>query len=85
MAVSKRKDQIGSLIREVETLTKGLRDALRKQAESLPKDIQKIADRLRKRAVMVAAQVEKYAHEVRVELEGEKKKAPAKRAARKRK
>lgn len=70
---SKSMDEVRSLIGEVEGLAKGLRSALRKQAAALPKELDALAARLRKRAAHAASQVEKYAHNVRVELENGKK------------
>lgn len=64
---------------EVEALVKRLRADIRKRARQagVDKRLRMTADRMRKRAVMVAAQVEKYARHVRKELEGGAK--PAKR------
>jgi hypothetical protein len=79
----KRRDEVRSLIEEVEGLAKGLRSSLRKQAAALPKDLKALAGRLRKRAAHAAGQVEKYAHEIRIELEnGKKKPGRMKRTAR---
>jgi hypothetical protein len=75
MAAKKRSDQVGALVADVEALAKRLRAGIRKQRTALPKDMKATAARLRKRAAHAAAQVEKYVHEVRVELEGAAKKA----------
>jgi hypothetical protein len=79
MAEKKRGDRIGALVSEVEALAKRLRADIRKRARQagVDKRLRMTADRMRKLAVMVAAQVEKYAHHVRKELEGGAK--PAKR------
>ena len=69
MATKKRSDQIGKLITEVEAQAKRLRAGIRKRAAALPKELKTMAARLRKAAAHAAAQVEKYAHEIRVELE----------------
>ena len=74
---TKKKDRISALVAEVESLAKRLRTDIRKRAEEagLAKNLRKAADQLRKRAAAVAAQVEKYLHELRVELEGRPKAA----------
>ena len=81
------QDRIRGLIKEVESLAKGLRADLRKRADVTPvlKEVQKAADRMRRQAGAAAGQVEKYVHSIRKELEkGTKKKtATKKRAARK--
>ena len=73
-------DRINRLIREVEGLAKRLQTDIRKrvQAGRLLKNLQAAADQLRKRAATAAAQVEKYVHQLRTELERGAK--PAKRA-----
>jgi len=80
---TKKRDRIADLIKEVEALAKRLRADIRKRAKAtgVPKNLQAAADRLRKQAAMVAGMVEKYAHELRKELEGGSK--PAKQTARK--
>jgi hypothetical protein len=70
MATKKRRDQIGKIVDGVETLARRLGTTIRKQAVALPKDLEVMANRLRKQAAHAAAQVEKYVHELRVELEG---------------
>jgi hypothetical protein len=82
----KNVDQVKSIILEVEGLAKRLRTGIRQQAKALPKELNTLATRLRKRAAEAAAQVEKYVHQLRVELEGSavksrKIKRPARRAA----
>ena len=77
-----RSDGIAAVIREVEDLAKRLRSDVRKRvaAVGVPKDLPILAAKLRKRAAAAAEQVEKYAHQVRMELErGAKKPAKAKR------
>jgi hypothetical protein len=84
MTTKKQHDRVGTLIKEVEGLAKRLRTDLRKRAEAAGflKNLKAVADQLRKRAAMAAAQVEKYVHEIRKELEAGAK--PAKRAKPKR-
>jgi hypothetical protein len=80
MAVKKRgEDRISALVREVETLAKRLRTDITKRARAagVEKRLRTTADRMRKLAASIAAQVEKYAHDVRKGLEGGAK--PAKR------
>lgn len=80
MATKKRgQDRIGALVREVEALAKRLRADIRKRAREagLEKRLRVTADRMRKLAANIAGQVEKYAHEIRKELEPGAK--PAKR------
>jgi len=73
------RERIASLIKDVEKAAKQLRSDIRKRAQAAPKNLQKVADRLRKGGADVAAQVEKYVHELRVSLQGGK--PAAKRAA----
>lgn len=77
------QDRIHGLIKEVESLAKGLRANLRKRADvsSVLKEAQKAADRMRRQAATAAGQVEKYVHTIRKELE---KGTPTKTASRKR-
>jgi hypothetical protein len=80
MAANKRgEDRIGALVREVEALARRLRADIRKRARAagVEKRLRVTADRMRKLAASIVAQVEKYAHEIRKELEGGAK--PAKR------
>jgi hypothetical protein len=70
------------MIADVEALAKRLRTDIRKRAEAggLLKNLRAMAEQLRKRAARAAAQVEKYVHQVRMELEAAGKSAkPAKR------
>lgn len=77
--------RIAALIREVEDAAKRLRTEIRKRAEAakLPKDLEKMAAQLRKSAASLAGYVEKYAHDVRRELEGGAAKPARKKAVRK--
>jgi hypothetical protein len=86
MATKKRSDEVGAIVADVEALAKRVRAGVRKQKTALPKDLKVMAGRLRKRAAHAAGQVEKYVHEIRLDLEGKTKvkKATAKRPARKR-
>jgi hypothetical protein len=85
MATKKQGDRIGAMVKEVEKLAKQLRADVGKRAAAtgLPKNLKAAADRLRKLAAALAAQVEKYAHEVRKDLEGGGK--PARKRPRRRK
>ena len=78
MAKKRPSDRAGKLVAEVEALAKRLRSDVRKRISEtgLPKRLQKAAADLRKRAAAAAAQVEKYVHDIRTELEGAPKKAP---------
>ncbi|MCX8072371.1 MAG: hypothetical protein N3C12_07965 [Candidatus Binatia bacterium] len=71
MADKGRNDRITQLVREVENVAKQLRNEIRKRVEGtgILKQWQSTANELRKRAAAVAAQVEKYAREVRQDLE----------------
>jgi len=73
------QDRIARLIRDVEKAAKQLRREFRKRAKAAPKNLQAVADRLRKGGLDVFAQVEKYVHELRVSLAG--KPAPKPRTA----
>jgi hypothetical protein len=79
----KREDRIAGLIKDVEAAAARLRAELRKRAKAagILKRLEAAANQLRKRAAAVAGQVEKYAHDLRTELEGRPAKA-AKRKAR---
>jgi hypothetical protein len=81
MATKKQHDRVGALIADVEALAKRLRADIRKRAEAagLLKNLQAAANQLRKRAAMAAAQVEKYVHQIRKELEASAKPAKMKR------
>lgn len=87
MAVKKpaQSDRIGTLVREVETVAKRLRTDIRKRAAAagILKQLESGANQLRKRAAAVAAQVEKYVHELRMDLERAPKAAKKTKAARK--
>ncbi len=75
------QDRIQSLIKEVESLAKGLRSNLRKRADvsNVLKEVQSAANRLRRQAASTAGHVEKYVHGLRKELEGGVKKKRAKK------
>jgi hypothetical protein len=81
-----RGTQVEAVIKEVEAIAKVLRADIRKRIEAthLPKALARAAERLRKRAAFAAMQVEKYAHELRRELENttpKKAKARPRKAA----
>ncbi len=71
MAEKGRNDRIMQLVRDVENVAKQLRTEIRKRVEEtgILKRWEATANQLRKQAATVAAQVEKYAREVRQELE----------------
>lgn len=66
----RRPDRLREVIGEIEALVKRLRAELRRAARdtAVARNIGEIATRLRKRAAVVAAQVERYLHELRIEL-----------------
>ena len=76
------RERLATLIRDVEKAARQLRSDIRKRAQAAPRSMEQAADALRKGAADIAGQVEKYIHEIRVNLEGRK---PAPRRAAKRK
>jgi hypothetical protein len=76
-----------AVIKEVEGLAKTLRADIRKRIEAvhLPKALIRAAERLRKRAAYAAGQVEKYAHQLRQDLERQVSAKPRKAAPKRRK
>lgn len=78
---TKRHDRLAKVFKEIEALAKRLRGDVRVAAREagLNKQIEKAAATLRKRAADATALVEKYAHELRMELS----KKPAKKSAKK--
>lgn len=81
---TKRHDRLAEVIREIEARARRLRADLRRAAREtgFTKNLERAAAALRKQAAVVAEQVEKYAHEIRMELA---KKGAAKRPASRRK
>ena len=75
----KHGDRVARMVAEVESAAKHLRADVRKRVKERPmlRALQKAAERLRERAAAAAGQVEKYVHQVRMELDG----APAPRRA----
>ncbi len=67
---TKRTDRLRDVIREIEALGKRLRAQLRRAARDtgVAKNLEQAAAMLRKQAALVAAQVERYVHELRMEL-----------------
>jgi hypothetical protein len=67
----KQADQITRTVAEVERAAKRLRADIRKQARKRPllRALLKAAERLRERAIAVVGQMEKYVHQVRLDLE----------------
>ena len=80
---TKKSDRLAEVIKEVEALAKRLRADLRRAANEtgLTKRLERAAAALRKQAASVAAQVEKYAHEVKLEFSRPLRKAVPKRTA----
>jgi hypothetical protein len=66
-----RRDRLSSLIRDVESAAKRLRNVIRKQASAtqLQKNLQNAAGQLRKAAAQAVGQVESYVQGIRKELE----------------
>jgi len=66
----RRSERLTAVIREIEALAKRLRADVRRAAREtgLTKNLERAAATLRKQAAEVAALVEKYAHELRMEL-----------------
>jgi hypothetical protein len=83
MASKAQTNRVGKMVAEVETLAKRLRADLRKRvrAANLPRNLNKMAADLRRRAAGAAAQVEKYVHEIRIELESTPGRKPARSRA----
>ena len=82
---TKRRARLTEVIKEIETLVKRLRAELRSavRKSGLTKNLQQAAAALRKQAALLAAQVEKYVHELRTELaRGMAVKRPASRRRR---
>jgi hypothetical protein len=91
MAKTTVRGQISDMIREVERAAKQIRNEVRKQYKATPKVLDQAASQLRRGAAEAAYQVERYIHEVRLDLEAAAKrktttakKSTAKRATKKR-
>jgi hypothetical protein len=71
MAKKKQGDRVARIVADVEKAAKRLRADVRKRVTGAPllKTLQKAAGQLRDRAAKAAGQVEKYVHEIRMELE----------------
>ena len=69
------RETLSTVIDDIEAIAKRLRSDLRKAAvaSGLDRRMRTAARQLQKQAARAAAQVERYAHEVRVELEGSRK------------
>ncbi len=80
MTGKKPSDRIGTLIADVEGLAKRLRAGIRRRAAALPKDLKVTAARLRKQAAHAAVAVERYAHDVGIELQSSPRKRTKVRA-----
>lgn len=83
MAGKVENDRIRQVVSEVEAIAKRIRTDVRKRvAEAgVVKNLQSAANQLVKQAAAAAALVEKYAHEIRKELEGSTRKPAARKAA----
>ena len=68
--MTKRENRLMVVLDEMEALAKRLRAELRRavRESGLPKNLERAAAALRKRAVLLAKRVEKYAHLLRMEL-----------------
>ena len=79
--------RISSLIRDVEAAARRLRSDIRKRANpaAIQKNLESAASELRKLAANAAAQVEKYAGQLRKDLEGRGGARAKKTSSRKRK
>lgn len=69
------RERLAAMISDVEKTAKQLRADIRKRAQGAPKSIEEAAARLRKGAADVTGQVERYLHDLRVNLEGRSKTA----------
>jgi hypothetical protein len=67
---TRRQARLTEVIKNLEALARRLRADLRRAAREtgLTRNVERAAAALRKQAAMVAAQVEKYVHELRMEL-----------------
>ena len=82
------RERIARLIRDVEKAARQLRSDIRKRAQAAPRSMEQAARALRKGAADIAGQVEKYVHEIRLNLEGRQpaaRRAAARQPARRRK
>lgn len=70
----KTYDHLSNIVHEVETLAKKLRREIRDaaRASGFEKRVKTAANQLRKRAAKAAEQVERYVHQLRVDLEGKR-------------
>ena len=66
------EDSIRQMMHEVEAVAKDVRASVRQRAKEvgLTQNLHRAAKQLREGAAKAAAQVEKYAHTLRLELEG---------------
>ena len=69
----KARARVARMVAEVEQIAKDLRADVRKRAKEarLPRMLQKAAARLCKQAASAASGIEKYAHQIRAELESQ--------------
>jgi endonuclease III len=67
---TKRRVRLTEVIKEIEALAKRLRTELRSvvRKSGLTKNLEQAAAALRKQAALLVAQVERYVHELRMEL-----------------
>jgi hypothetical protein len=67
------RERLAAMISDVEKAARQLRADIRKRAQAAPKSMEEAAKRLRKGAADVTGQVERYLHDLRVNLEGRSK------------
>ena len=80
---TKRRDQLTVVIKEIEAMARRLRTDVRRAAREvgLTKNLEKAAAALRKQVALLVGHLEKYVHELRMELS---KAPPAKKRVMKR-
>ena len=64
------RERLAAMISDVEKTARQLRADIRKRAQAAPKSMEEAARRLRKGAADVTGQVERYLHDLRINLEG---------------
>jgi hypothetical protein len=77
------RERLAALISDVEKTARQLRADIRKRAQAAPRSMEDAATRLRKAAAEVAGQVERYLHDLRVNLEGGRARMPRRATTRK--
>jgi hypothetical protein len=84
MKPAKRHDRLTEVLREIETYAKRLRSDVRRAARQsgLAANLERAAKLLRARAAVVAALVEKFARDVRIDLSAPVRRPAARRRMR---